>query len=179
MCQAQKKVNNTGEYLGYPTQKTLKLLNRIIEVSSNPKDVVLDPFCGCTTALESANDLDRQWVGIDISEKAAELVVKRIYGKQGVFGDAAHRTDIPQRTDLGDLTFYRNHKKSLYGEQAGNCGGCGTHFQMKNLTVDHIIPRSKGGTDHIENLQLLCGHCNSVKGNRGMEYLKAKLQIAA
>ncbi|MCY3562144.1 MAG: HNH endonuclease [bacterium] len=41
------------------------------------------------------------------------------------------------------------------------------------------IARKKGGTDHLENLQLLCGHCNSVKGDRGMEYLRAKLQLAA
>ena len=51
----------------------------------------------------------------------------------------------------------------------------GTHFLAKDLTVDHIIARSKGGTDHMDNLQLLCGHCNSLKGDRPMEYLRARL----
>ena len=95
----------------------------------------------------------------------------------GLFYDGAHRTDIPQRTDLGDLPPYRSHAKSLYGEQAGNCAGCGTHFEARHLEVDHIIARRKGGTDHIENLQLLCGSCNRIKGDRGMEYLRAKLQL--
>ena len=67
----------------------------------------------------------------------------------------------------------------LYGQQAGHCAGCATHFQMQHLDVDHIIARAKGGTDHRENLQLLSGHCNSVKGDRGMEYLRTKLQLVA
>lgn len=47
----------------------------------------------------------------------------------------------------------------------------------QHLEIDHIISRRKGGTDHIDNLQLLCGSCNRIKGDRGMEYLKAKLQL--
>ena len=66
-------------------------------------------------------------------------------------------------------------KVVLYGMQGGNCNGCGTHFLQQHLTVDHIVARSKGGTDHLENLQLLCGHCNSLKGDRPMEYLRARL----
>ena len=61
------------------------------------------------------------------------------------------------------------------GPQGGNCNGCGTHFLPQHLTVDHIIARSKGGTNHLDNLQLLCGHCNSLKGDRPMEYLRARL----
>ena len=51
-------------------------------------------------------------------------------------------------------------------------------FPYKVMEVDHIVPRSKGGTDHLENLQLLGGHCNKVKGSQGMPYLKAQLAKA-
>ena len=163
--------------IGYPTQKPLALLQRLIQSSSNEGDVVLDPFCGCATTLVASDRLERNWAGIDISDLAATLVVKRIREDQGMFPDITAREDVPQRTDLGDLPKYNSLqiKNALYGEQGGNCNGCGTHFQKQNLTVDHIIAQSKGGTDHIENLQLLCGHCNSVKGDRGQEYLLAKL----
>src|SRR5216683_3997397 len=56
-----------GERLGYPTQKPLALLERIIQASSNPGDVVLDPFCGCGTAIAAAQKLGRKWMGIDIT----------------------------------------------------------------------------------------------------------------
>ncbi len=170
---------NSKEYVGYPTQKPLALLERIVKASSNPGDIVLDPFCGCATTCVAADDLERNWIGIDISPKAAELVVRRIADRQGLFRDIIHRDDIPQRTDLGKLPRYNSagNKQQLYGMQAGDCAGCGEHFQMRNLEVDHIISRGKGGTDHIHNLQLLCGACNRMKGNRGMEYLRAKLQL--
>ena len=167
------------ERIGYPTQKPLALLNRIIKASSKQDDVVLDPFCGCATTCVAADDLGRKWVGIDISEKAAELVVDRIQERQGLFRDIIPRTDIPIRTDLGDIPRYnsRENRKFLYGEQGGSCAGCGTHFESQHLEVDHITSRNKGGPDHISNLQLLCSSCNRRKGDRGMEYLMARLQM--
>jgi DNA modification methylase len=66
------------ERLGYPTQKPLALLDRIIRASSNPSDIVLDAFCGCGTALEAAEKLDRQWIGIDVSPTACRVVSKRL-----------------------------------------------------------------------------------------------------
>ena len=170
---------NSREYVGYPTQKPLALLERIVKASSNRGDTVLDPFCGCATTCVAADDLEREWIGIDLSPKAAELVVRRIESRQGLFRDIVHRDDIPARTDLGPLPRYNcaENKQRLYGMQAGYCAGCEQHFHLRNFEVDHIISRGKGGTDHIENLQLLCGACNRVKGNRGMEYLRAKLQL--
>ena len=66
------------ERTGYPTQKPLKLLERVIKSVSNPGDLVLDPFCGCATACEAAEKLDRQWVGIDLSDLAYDLVEERL-----------------------------------------------------------------------------------------------------
>ena len=165
------------ERTGYPTQKPLALLRRIVEASSNEGDVVLDPFCGCATACIAAQDAGRRWIGIDISPKAAELVQRRMRDELGLFYEGAHRTDVPKRTDLGSLPPYRSHKTALYGQQEGNCAGCAAHFEARHLEVDHIIARRNGGTDHIGNLQLLCGSCNRIKGDRGMEYLRVKLQL--
>lgn len=66
------------ERLGYPTQKPLALLRRIIEASSNPGDLVLDPFCGCGTTVHAAEELGRRWVGIDISSFSVGLMQERI-----------------------------------------------------------------------------------------------------
>lgn len=67
-----------AERLGYPTQKPLSLLERIISTSSNPGDVVLDPFCGCGTTVDAAQKLGRHWVGIDITYIAVDLIEKRL-----------------------------------------------------------------------------------------------------
>ena len=70
--------NRSKELLGYPTQKPLALLERIITVSSNEGDVVLDPFCGCGTAVHAAQKLGRSWIGIDITHLAISLIEKRL-----------------------------------------------------------------------------------------------------
>lgn len=67
-----------NERLGYPTQKPLFLLERIIKASSNENDIVLDAFCGCGTALVAAHQLKRQWIGIDISPTACRVMAKRL-----------------------------------------------------------------------------------------------------
>lgn len=69
-----------------------------------------------------------------------------------------------------------NTKDVLYQQQNGSCRGCGDYMRQRNLTIDHIVPRSKGGSDDMENLQLLCQACNSMKGNRTQEYLMERLQ---
>jgi site-specific DNA-methyltransferase (adenine-specific) len=70
--------SQAGERLGYPTQKPLLLLERIVKASSNPGDVVLDPFCGCGTATVAAHKLGRNWIGIDITNLAVTLIKARL-----------------------------------------------------------------------------------------------------
>ena len=166
------------ERVGYPTQKPLKLLGRIIAASSNEGDMVLDPFAGCATACVATEDLHRESVGIDLSPLAAKLVKSRLRDYMGVFYDVYHRKDIPHRTDLGELPNYRTHRHLLYGKQEGICAGCRVLFPYRNMTVDHVVPQSKGGSDHLDNLQLLCGACNSMKGASTQESFVVRLRDA-
>ena len=197
---------NSREYVGYPTQKPLALLERIIKASSNPGDVVLDPFCGCATTCIAGEKWQRQWIGIDLSPKAVELVKMRLERDLkltedvGILGQVIHRTDIParlvpeeprqihaetlfsppNRSELPlsqvELRRYRSYKHTLFGLQEGKCNGCEVLFPFRNMTIDHIIPRSRGGTDAPDNLQLLCAACNSTKGNRTQEELLQSLR---
>ena len=135
------------ERTGYPTQKPLKLLDRIIKASSNPGDMVLDPFAGCATACVAAERLKRHWVGIDLSPVATTLVVSRLHDEGSLLFPTHSRSDIPRRTDLGKLPSYKTHKHTLFGKQEGICAGCQIFFPFQNFTIDHIIPQSKGGTE--------------------------------
>ena len=160
------------ERIGYPTQKPLALLERIIRASSNPTDIVLDPFCGCATTCIAAERLQRQWIGIDLSPKSFELVKMRLE-QYGIIKQITHRTDNPNpKSYKQDQT----HKHTLFGLQEGKCNGCQVSFPFRNMSVNHIRPKSKGETDVPDNLQLLCGACNSVKGNGTQEQMIQKLK---
>ena len=196
-------INLHKERTGYPTQKPLVLLDRIIKASSNEGDVVLDPFCGCATACVAAERLGRQWIGIDISPSAETITKLRLTDEAETkagrgtgtleenqlplpfdpLTDIHILTQPPLRTDVDEnepqqqrLPNYRVHKNDLYGKQEGDCNGCKRHFEFRNLTVDHIAPQSKGGTDHPNNLQLLCQACNSTKGKGTQEELDSRLK---
>ncbi len=84
------------ESIGYPTQKPLALLERIIKASSNEGDIVLDPFCGCATTCIAAERLNREWIGIDVSVKAFELVKQRL--KKEVQSDLFETKEVPYTT---------------------------------------------------------------------------------
>jgi site-specific DNA-methyltransferase (adenine-specific) len=84
--------SQSAERLGYPTQKPVALLSRIIEASSNPGDVVLDAFCGCGTTIDASQRLGRRWVGIDVTILAVDLIRKRI--------DATFGPEVANAIDL-------------------------------------------------------------------------------
>jgi site-specific DNA-methyltransferase (adenine-specific) len=85
------------ERLGYPTQKPRALLERIIAASSNPGDVVLDPFCGCGTAVDAAQKLGRQWIGIDVTHIAIGMIEDRM--RSGYPGIEFETHGVPKDLD--------------------------------------------------------------------------------
>ena len=176
------------ERTGWATQKPLALLQRIIRASSNPGDVVLDPFAGCATALVAAAMEGRRWVGIEACEAANDILQVRLSeADMGELGAGAAKARVcrrpPKRTDVDSDEPRRGSKPwrtrenvdFLYGRQRGDCTGCTRHYQAKDFAVDHVVPRAAGGSNELDNLQLLCGHCNSIKGDRDMDYLRARL----
>jgi site-specific DNA-methyltransferase (adenine-specific) len=100
---------SAAERLGYPTQKPLALLERIILASSNPGDVVLDPFCGCGTAVHAAQKLSRQWIGIDITHLAISLIEKRLKDAFPGIAFEVHGTpkDLASARDLAERDKYQ------------------------------------------------------------------------
>jgi hypothetical protein len=101
-------ISGSDERLGYPTQKPLALLDRIVRASSNENDIVLDAFCGCGTAIVAAQALKRQWIGIDVSPTACRVMAKRLRKDCGLHEDEklwrAGRgfvvRDLPQSEEL-------------------------------------------------------------------------------
>ena len=118
----------SSELVGYPTQKPLALYERIIMASSEKNDVVLDPFAGCATTCVAAEKLGRKWVGIDIWDKAHEVVIDRLKkechlesaggGRDDLIfteGDITYSSELPKRTDDGETAspFLRIKEKAL------------------------------------------------------------------
>ena len=179
-----------AERTGYPTQKPLALYERIIKASSNEGDFVLDPFCGCATTPVAAENLRRQWVGIDIWDKAHETVLQRLQslglGDRPIrVADIGYSTAPPIRSDDGGTAapILKTRKKRakepqgpkltraqmiaiLIEENGLICEGCDREFDDPlYLELDHNTPRSDGGVNHISNRLLLCSPCNRIKSN--------------
>ena len=165
------------ERTGYPTQKPLELLTRIIKASSNRGDIVLDPFCGCATAMEAAEKLGRRWIGIDISHEVVDIVKKRINSKN---------YEVESRRRWNNQRGYGASKKAIkeyclvrqLSPHASNqcyCNGCGIMHSADTMETDHVHPKGKGGILHYDNAQLLCISCNRLKDNKDMAFLYAQL----
>ena len=105
------------------------------------------------------------------------VATTRLRDQFGIFAEIHHRTDIPRRTDLGDLPNYRTHKHELFGKQEGHCGGCRIAFPFRNFEVDHIIPRAReADRTTSRTCSLLCGACNRAKSTGTQAELIAKLK---
>ena len=101
--------SDTAERLGYPTQKPLALLDRIIKASCPEDGIVLDPFCGCGTAVDAAQQLERRWIGIDITYIAIDLIIKRLRHRYGDNVQGTFATNgIPKDVESSDALFERN-----------------------------------------------------------------------
>ena len=129
------------ERTGWPTQKPLPLYERMIRASSNEGDVVLDPFAGCATTLVAAEQLGRQWVGMDIWEGAHKLVEQRLSDTTGLFGDVTFTTIPPVRTDDGDTAapFLRVKQKVKEPD-----GPRWSRAQMYDHLLDQNGPKCQG-----------------------------------
>ena len=146
-----------AERLGYPTQKPLALLERIIAASSNEGDVVLDPFCGCGTAVHAAQKLGRQWIGIDVTHLAISLIEKRMraafpgidFSVEGTPKDLASAEDLAARdkyqfqwwaVSMVDAMPYGGKKKGADGGVDGII-----YFKPDGKRTEKAIVSVKGG----------------------------------
>ena len=180
----RSKTENTG----YPTQKPLALYERIIRASSNPGDFVLDPHCGCATTPVAAERLGRQWIGMDLWTGAHQMVLDRLNAEKQIWRpeDVRLITRPPTRTDDGVTAsaflaqiegrpaqrprFSKDEMKSILIRQwSAVCWGCGfepPNGDDRHFDLDHIAPKSEGGSNELHNRAILCRPCNGRKGNR-------------
>ena len=180
-------VRSPKERTGYPTQKPLKLYKRIIEASSNPGDMVLDPFAGCATTCVAAEQLGRQWIGVDSNDEAGDVILDRLTNEVSesmAWNDIVRvLTAAPERTDDGEYAAPElllespgaqqpkmstaEVKAQLLDMDGPVCIGCGWEpHHVDYLQVDHRKPKDKKGREVLTNFGLLCGPCNLKKGKK-------------
>jgi site-specific DNA-methyltransferase (adenine-specific) len=152
--------NRSGEMLPYPTQKPVALLERIISASSNEGDIVLDPFCGCGTAVHAAQKLGRQWIGIDVTHLAISLIEKRLRDAFPGIQFEVHGTpkDLASAEDLAARDKYQFQWWAVSmvdalpfgGKKKGADGGIDgiIYFKPDGKRTEKALVSVKGG-DHV------------------------------
>jgi site-specific DNA-methyltransferase (adenine-specific) len=153
-----------AERLGYPTQKPLALLERIIAASSNAGDVVLDPFCGCGTAIHAAQKLGRQWIGIDVTHLAISLIEKRLKDAFPGIEFEVHGTpkDLASAQDLAERDKYQFQWWAVSmvdalpfgGKKKGADGGIDgiIYFKPDGKRTEKALVSVKGGNNVSVNM---------------------------
>jgi site-specific DNA-methyltransferase (adenine-specific) len=155
------------ERLGYPTQKPVALLERILSASSNPGDIVLDPFCGCGTTIHAAEKLGRQWIGIDVTHLAISLIEKRLKDAFPGLKFEVHGApkDLEGARDLSNRDKYQFQWWAVSlvdavpfgGKKKGADGGIDGHifFRSGAKTVEKAIVSVKGGGVGVKDIREL------------------------
>ena len=152
--------SSAKERMGYPTQKPIALLERIIKASSKEGDVVLDPFCGCGTTIDAAQRLGRRWIGVDICVNACKVIEKRMRGHFDTLWDEVEFIGIPKTSDdaqtLADLDKFRFERWAaslVDGMEAntrqrgdGGIDGWGRIPIRKGQFIDMVSQVKGGGT---------------------------------
>ncbi|RKZ29493.1 site-specific DNA-methyltransferase [bacterium] len=157
---------HSKEKLGYPTQKPQALLERIIKASSNEGDVVLDPFCGCGTAVAAAEKLGRKWLGIDITHLAISLIKKRIRDhfpdvKFQVIGEPESYESAKALAEMDKFQFEAWAVSLLEGQPFKSKGGGDRgvdgllYFKDFEDNFHRIIIQVKGGGYHLKDVKEL------------------------
>ena len=168
------------ERLGYPTQKPRVLYERMIEASSNPGDIVLDPFCGCGTTIDAAETLNRQWIGIDITLLALDPMQKRLREPHGL--EPSVNSDIAgYPTNMQEVRLLVRDRQKYHDfanwavtriglEPTANVGdggfdGAGTVKVSRNTRV---IAEVKTGKPNVSMLRAFCHTIRETKAQVGI-----------
>lgn len=148
-----------AEHIGYPTQKPVKLLDRIIEISSNRGDIVLDAFCGCGTALVAAQNAGRHWIGIDVSPTACRVMAKRLRDNCGI-AENERLWKIGRGFVIRDLPWSEDQLRKLPPFEFENwaviaIGGTPNRSHVGDMGIDgriypiSAIPQRRGSSDQL------------------------------
>ena len=165
------------ERLGYPTQKPQALLERMINASSNPNDIVLDPFCGCGTTIHAAQKQGRQWIGIDITYIAINLIKTRLadaFGDRIEFEERGQPTAYEEAKELARLDKWQFQQWALSliksrplreGEGKGADRGVDgmLYFYESKEKREKILVQVKGGSVQRSDVATLLGDVNNQK----------------
>ncbi len=172
--------SQAAERLGYPTQKPVALLERVLGASSKEGDVVLDPFCGCGTTIRAAQKLGRRWVGIDVTHLAISLIERRLKDAFPGIVFEVHGTpqDIEGACDLAHRDKYQFqwwavsliNAQPYGGKKKGADGGIDglIYFRSDAKTTERAIVSVKGGGVSVPMVRDLKGVLDREKAPIGV-----------
>lgn len=154
----------------WATRKPVSLYRRLIECATDQDDTVCDPFAGCATTCVAAEQLQREWIGIDIDPAAETVTMERLAHETGLnmhhmpvtVRKTLRRSDIPSIPDA-------KLRQALWARQGRRCANpyCDSeNLRAADLELDHRIPRVRGGDDDSLNRIGLCANCNRRKGRK-------------